>query len=362
MVSYGSTTTFTVTPSAGYSAVMSGTCGGSLVGTTYTTGAITAACSETATFSANPYTLTVTKAGTGTGNVTPDSGTLTWNGNTGTASYPYGTQVILTPVSDVTSSFTGWTGCDNPSGTQCTESITAAKSVTANFAIKTFQINASASGGGSISPSGTVTVNYDGSQTFFFAKNSGYHIVDVLVDGSSVGADQSWYTFNNVTANHSISVSFANTWTITASAGTGGSINPSGAVQVTNGSSQTFNIAPNNGYYTLDVQVDSVSIGAVASYPFTNVTGNHTISATFAPNPTIMASVDGVGGSISPSGTVTVNYNGSQTFTITPQDVNYTILDVVVDGASKGPVSSWTFNNVTTSTHTIVASFSAVIP
>ncbi len=48
-VSHGNTTTFTVTSNAGYTASASG-CGGSLSGTTYTTGAITGACTVSATF------------------------------------------------------------------------------------------------------------------------------------------------------------------------------------------------------------------------------------------------------------------------------------------------------------------------
>jgi YD repeat-containing protein len=48
-VAHGATTTFTVTPATGYSASVTG-CGGSLSGTTYTTGAITAACTVSASF------------------------------------------------------------------------------------------------------------------------------------------------------------------------------------------------------------------------------------------------------------------------------------------------------------------------
>ncbi len=70
-------------------------------------------------------------------------------------------------------------------------------------------------------------------------------------------------------------------YTITASAGPNGSINPSGAVSVAYGASQLFNITPSPGYAVGDVLVDSVSVGAVSSYTFTNVTANHTISATF---------------------------------------------------------------------------------
>jgi hypothetical protein len=74
-----------------------------------------------------------------------------------------------------------------------------------------------------------------------------------------------------------------NSWLITASAGTGGSISPSGEVAVINGTGQTFTITPAVGYQISDVLVDGGSVGAVTSSPFTNVTANHTISATFTP-------------------------------------------------------------------------------
>ena len=71
------------------------------------------------------------------------------------------------------------------------------------------------------------------------------------------------------------------TYTITATAGTGGSISPSGAVTVNDGANRTFTITPASGYAISDVQVDGRSVGAVSSYPFTNVTANHTIHASF---------------------------------------------------------------------------------
>ena len=49
-INSGSATQFTVTPNSGYSANVGGTCGGSLAGTTYTTNAITADCTVSATF------------------------------------------------------------------------------------------------------------------------------------------------------------------------------------------------------------------------------------------------------------------------------------------------------------------------
>ena len=86
-------------------------------------------------------------------------------------------------------------------------------------------------------------------------------------------------TFDDIIVNGS-----ASPYTITASAGTGGSISPSGAVPVHFGSDQTFHITADTGYHITDVLVDGVSVGAVTGYTFTNVTANHTIAASFVIN------------------------------------------------------------------------------
>jgi hypothetical protein len=69
---------------------------------------------------------------------------------------------------------------------------------------------------------------------------------------------------------------------------------------------------------------------------------------------TITASA-GINGSISPSGETMVISNGSQTYTITPKR-GYQVDDVIVDGISKGSITSYTFNNVREN-HTISATF-----
>ncbi len=73
----------------------------------------------------------------------------------------------------------------------------------------------------------------------------------------------------------------ANTHTITATAGNGGSISPSGTVIVVDGSSQSFTITADVGNSISDVLVDGISQGAISSYTFTNVTANHSIAANF---------------------------------------------------------------------------------
>ena len=70
-------------------------------------------------------------------------------------------------------------------------------------------------------------------------------------------------------------------YTVKATAGSHGSITPSGNVDVLHGGSQTFTIAANSGYAISNVKIDGVSIGAVKSYTFENITENHTIEVTF---------------------------------------------------------------------------------
>ncbi len=147
------------------------------------------------------------------------------------------------------------------------------------------------------------------------------------------------------------------TFTISASAGTNGSISPSGNVVVNQGANQTFTITPNSGFTVAGVTVDGTSVGAVTSYTFSNVQGNHTISATFQASFTITASA-GANGSISPSGSVVVNQGANQTFTITPNS-GFKVASVTVDGANVGAVTSYTFSNVQAN-HTISAAFQNV--
>ncbi len=64
----------------------------------------------------------------------------------------------------------------------------------------------------------------------------------------------------------------------TASAGTGGTISPTGAVSVDYGANQPFTITANTGYSISNVTVDGVSQGAISSYTFNNVTAAHTIA------------------------------------------------------------------------------------
>ncbi|MCX5906274.1 MAG: glycosyl hydrolase, partial [Deltaproteobacteria bacterium] len=134
-----------------------------------------------------------------------------------------------------------------------------------------FKINASAGNGGTINPSGNITIVEGGSKTFSISPNSGFRIADVKVDGVSVGAITS-KAFANVNEDHTIDASFmaSGTYTLTVSAGSGGTLSPSGVVTVNSGGSKACAVTPNSGYRIADVLVDGVSHGSVISYIFSN--------------------------------------------------------------------------------------------
>ncbi len=233
--------------------------------------------------------------------------------------------------------------------------VTASKSYTASFAIDTFTITPSAGPNGAITPAVVQTVDYGAGPTFTITPAANYHVLDVLVNGLSVGAVTS-YTFTNVTANQTISATFAiDTFTITPTTGLHGTITPAVVQTVDYGATPAFTFTPDTGYHVAAVLVDGVSVGAVSSYTFAAVAANHTISVSFAINTFAITPTTGLHGTITPAVVQTVDYGTSRTFTITPA-TGYHVADVLVDGLTVGAVTSYTFTNVTAA-HTISVTF-----
>lgn len=100
------------------------------------------------------------------------------------------------------------------------------------------------------------------------------------------GDDPHYIKYGNWTAEMVTQVLPQTEYTITASAGPGGTISPSGSVSVFPAFSKTFTISPNSGYAIADVQINSGTsqakdLGAAPSYTFNDIQGDQTISATF---------------------------------------------------------------------------------
>ncbi|MDO8948838.1 MAG: InlB B-repeat-containing protein [Desulfocapsaceae bacterium] len=121
---------------------VTGTCGGTLDGSIYTTAAISTDCTVVANFVVEQFSLTVNTAGTGTGTVS-SSPTGIDCGDDCSVNYDYNTEVTLTAIADAGSGFTGWSG-----DLDCLDGIVtmdAAKNCTATFTEGLYTITASAS-------------------------------------------------------------------------------------------------------------------------------------------------------------------------------------------------------------------------
>ena len=153
------------------------------------------------------FPLVILKSGTGTGEV---SGGAISCGSACNALYKPSTVVSLSARADTGATFAGWSG-GGCSGTGfCTTTINEATTITAtlNKSIATYVITATVSGqGGTISPSGTSSMNYGESQSFTITPNAGFSIASVTVDGKLLGALAN-YTFSEVADNHTITASF----------------------------------------------------------------------------------------------------------------------------------------------------------
>jgi putative cell wall-binding protein/sugar lactone lactonase YvrE len=237
------------------------------------------------------------------------------------------------------------------------EGIDESHTVSATFAIDTFEIVPTAGDHGTISPATTQTVEYGSdSATFVFQPEVGYHVAHVYLDGVQYGP-ASEYQFANVTQGHTISVEFSiDRFLLVPEALANGFISPDRGFDVDYGSDATFTMRPDAHYHVSDVVVDSTSVGNPTVYTLRNITASHMIFAYFAKDMYAIEPSAGSGGSISPSTTETVAYGSdSSTFTIAP-DAHHHITNVEVDGVSQGAITEWKFTGVDAS-HTIQATF-----
>ncbi|MFI5252756.1 MAG: hypothetical protein ACHQQQ_10035, partial [Bacteroidota bacterium] len=346
-VTYGNSQHFSIAPSTGYhvdSLVIDGS--PVTVDTQYTFSNVIVNHTIHTHFAINVFTITASAASNGT--ITP-SGAVSVNYNASqhfsiAPSTGYHVDSLVVDGSPITAD------------TQYTfNSVTANHTIYTHFAINVYTITASAGSNGSITPSGTVNANYNTSQHFSIAPSTGYHVDSLVIDGSTITPDTQ-YTFTAIAANHTIHTHFAiNVYTITASAGSNGSITPSGAVSANYNTSQHFSIAPSTGYHVDSLVIDGSPITPDTQYTFTAIAANHTIHTHFAINVYTITASAGSNGTITPSGAVSANYNTSQHFSIAPS-TGYHVDSLVIDGSSITPDTQYTFTAIAAN-HTIHTHF-----
>lgn len=283
-----------------------------------------------ANFSANSYVITVNTTGNGSA--------------TGGGSYDYGQTATLTAVPADHYHFVSWNdgNTDNPR----TVTVTGNTTYTASFAIDQHVIivNSNPTEGGIATGGGTF--NYGTSIHLVATANSGYHFVS-WSDDQDATATRTYTVTGDATLTANFAEDEAVTYTITASAGEGGSINPSGAIIVLEGESQSFTIVADTHYSITSVLVDGTE--ALASlnngvYTFNNVRANHTIIASFtedeiytittSSNPTAGGTTTGAGSyyageTVSVNATASTHYsfrNWTEGSTIASTSASYTFV------------------------------------
>ncbi len=228
-------------------------------------------------------------------NITPPpTYTITINAGNGGSVSPNGTQTVneggnftftVTPndcyeIASVTVNGTPITLEANNSYT--IQNITAEQTINATFNPISYAVTTSAGNGGTITGAPT-SVNCGEGYTFTVTPNDCYEIISVTINGTPVTPTNNIYTIENVTEAQIINATFNRlSYIITASASEGGTITPSGNVEVNCGDNKGFVIAANEGYEIENVVVDGQSQGAITNYTFENVTeAGHSIEATF---------------------------------------------------------------------------------
>ena len=205
---------------------------------------------------------------------------------TGGGTYNQGATCSLKATANAGYTFVKWTEAD---GTLVSTDVNYTFTVTDNVIyiavfeqnISHYTITASASPaeGGMVTGGGEYE---EGTQcTLTATAFSGYRFENWIENGTVVFT-QTEYSFvvNSSRTLTAVFVPIAQ-YTITASSSSHGSILPEGTVQVTAGEDRTFTMMPDEGYKVGSVIVDGEDVGAVETYTFRNVNGNHSIHAQF---------------------------------------------------------------------------------
>lgn len=234
-VEEGSTTSFSVSTDEGYNIAAVSGCGGSLNGSTYTTGSITEDCSVNASFELQTFSVTA-EANEG-GQISPSSQDVSF-GEQATVSYSANTGYELHTIQGCDGEVTG-------DSSFTTGVITESCSIDASFSLITFTVNATASEGGEVTPA-SQTVNYGEAGTFEITIDEGYALANT--SGCAGELNDAVFTTEALTESCTLNVEFEQqTFELSASIEEGGAINPASQT-ITWGDTADFTITLDEGF------------------------------------------------------------------------------------------------------------------
>jgi hypothetical protein len=323
MVAWGSSVGFLFTPNTGYhvSAVL---VNGSSVGTASTLKVLVEGPTTVdVSFAINTYSLTVSVGTNGVSN--QSSEIVAWGSSVG---------FLFTPdtgyhVSDVLVN-----GSSVGPVTTLTALVEGSTTVDVSFAINTYSLTVNVGANGASNQT-TETVDWGTLVGFLFTPDDGYHISDVLVNGSSVGTVSTLEVL--VEGPTTVNVSFAiNVYSLIVNVGANGASNQT-TETVDWGSNVGFLFTPNSGYHISDVSVNGTSVGAVSTLSVL-VKGPTSVNVTFSIN-TYSLTVNVGAHGVSNQSSTTVDWGTLVGFIFTP-NIGYHISDVKVNGTSVGTTST----------------------
>ncbi len=309
-VAQGAAASFEVNPDAHYHTETVSGCDGTLNGNTYTTGPITGDCTVSASFAID--TFTVTPIAGANGSITPSA----------PQTVDYGQTTAFTVQADNNYHVASVVGCGGAlaGSTYTTGPITEGCVVSAIFTINTFVATPSAGANGSLLPSTAQTVDYGQTASFMIRPDAGYRLRYISGCGGTLNGDT--YTTWPMTINCTVTALFEpDVYTVTPSVGAHGSLVPSTPQTINAGQTATFTVERDIGYHISTVTGCGGTLDG-STYTTGPITGNCTVTATFAINSYTVTPIAIGGGTLSPSTPVSVLYNFSTGFYVAT-DPNY---------------------------------------
>jgi hypothetical protein len=200
--------------------------------------------------------------------------------------YFYNSEVPIVAEAQQHYHFTNWTGTGvtymqvaDPYSAATQINMIGNYTVTANFAIETRNVTVTAGANGSVDPNGVIVVDYGDDRMFTASAEDGYIVDAWYLDGNSVQIGGDTFTLSNITADHTVSVTFGIPSIISGTITTGGSALPDvnvGGLGV---------VTDINGFYTATVvEGRSISVMPVKKgwffdpngRSYINITGDYT--------------------------------------------------------------------------------------
>ncbi|GFO65098.1 InlB B-repeat-containing protein [Geomonas paludis] len=354
-VAYQGATTFTLVPDTGYQVASAAGCGGTLNGTTYTTGAITGNCSISASFTPIRYTIATTSGSGGSITCTP-AATADYNGTVSCtaladSSYHIANVTVDTvnqPAAAGTSSFSYQFAAIN-----------ANHDLRAGFAINSYTVSYTAGDHGTLTEAATQSVDHGGSTAAVSAvPATGYHFLG-WTGSNGFTSSANPLVLTGVTGNMALSAAFAiNSYTVSYTAGDHGTLTGTAAQSVDHGgSTAAVSAVAATGYHFLGWTGSNGFTSSANPLVLAGVTGNVAVSATFGIDTHQVTPAAAVHGVITPATVQTVEYGTVASFTLSP-DTGYRIASV---SGCAGMLTGATYATApVTADCTVAVSFNAI--